>query len=104
MDGQDGGGVSCCVYLWCNFKNNFLKNLFLFLLSYFIISSASYAQAPTIQWQKCYGGTNAEQAFAVAQTFDGGYIVGGVARSSDGDLTFHHGIDLYNDYWLVKTN
>src|ERR1043165_8804203 len=62
------------------------------------------AQAPQIQWQHCYGGTNVDRAFTCTATADGGYVIGGTARSTDGDLTFHYGSDLYTDYWLVKTD
>ena len=81
-----------------------MKNLLLLILFGFFIVSVSLAQAPAIQWQKCYGGTNSDQSFSVHQTSDGGYIIGGVSRSSDGDLTYHYGSDVYNDYWLVKTD
>jgi hypothetical protein len=50
-------------------------------------------------WQKCLGGTAADEAHAVQQTADGGYIVAGRSLSSDGDVAGRHG-EL--DYWLVK--
>lgn len=52
-----------------------------------------------LQWQKCYGGSNWDEANSIQQTSDGGYIVGGFTRSSDGDITFNHGI---SDYWIIK--
>jgi hypothetical protein len=51
-----------------------------------------------IQWQKCLGGTNADQAYSVKQTNDGGYIVAGYTNSTDGNISGNHG----NDYWIVK--
>jgi hypothetical protein len=54
-----------------------------------------------IQWQKTYGGSGYECAFAIQETSDGGYIVGGGSESTDGDLTGSHG-DF--DYWLLKLN
>ncbi len=54
-----------------------------------------------IQWQKTYGGSGQEVAFAIQQTTDGGYIVGGGSNSIDGDVTGGHG-DY--DYWLIKLN
>ena len=36
----------------------------------------SLGQVPSIQWQKCYGGTNSEQAYTdKKQTSDGGDII-----------------------------
>ncbi|MGO8056355.1 hypothetical protein, partial [Rhizobium leguminosarum] len=41
--------------------------------------------AGLIDWQKCLGGTITDEAAAVHQTPDGGYIVGGFSGSWDGD-------------------
>ena len=38
-----------------------------------------------MEWQKTYGGSNSDVAYAVQQTFDGGYIVAGLTASSDVD-------------------
>ena len=48
-----------------------------------------------IQWNMTYGGTNAEGAFALVQTSDGGYAVAG------GEPSFGAG---NHDFWLVKTD
>ena len=50
-------------------------------------------------WQKCLGGTDNELALSVRQITDGGYIVGGSAVSTDGDVSGNHGD---RDYWIVK--
>ncbi|HEX5150496.1 MAG TPA: T9SS type A sorting domain-containing protein [Parafilimonas sp.] len=55
-----------------------------------------------IQWQKSYGGSNAEDANSIEQTSDGGYIVAGVSLSNDGDVSGHHGTPDYLDYWIIK--
>jgi hypothetical protein len=52
-----------------------------------------------IQWQKCIGGSGDDQAFAVQQTSDSGYIVAGSSASYDGDVSGNHGA---HDYWVVK--
>ncbi len=57
----------------------------------------------TILWQQSLGGTGNEEAYAIQQTKDGGYIVGGCSPSNDGDVTGHHDTVYYNlDYWIVK--
>ena len=83
-----------------------MKFKFIFFIFAFQIAfqATCGAQAPAIQWQHCYGGTNVDQAFSCVQTADGGYIIGGISRSSDGDVPFHHGSDIYVDYWLVRTD
>jgi hypothetical protein len=54
-----------------------------------------------IQWQKCLGGTDSENAYTIRATNDGGYIVAGNGESHNGDVTGHHG---NGDAWLVKLN
>ncbi|MBK7337710.1 MAG: hypothetical protein IPJ00_16810 [Saprospirales bacterium] len=57
--------------------------------------------AGEIQWQKCFGGTGAEQAYTAIQTIDGGYLIAGESSSNDGDVSSNHG---GYDAWLVKFN
>ena len=52
-----------------------------------------------IDWQECLGGTNSERAISIQQTADGGYIVAGASKSTNGDVTGNHG---NYDYWVVK--
>ncbi|MBS1687001.1 MAG: T9SS type A sorting domain-containing protein [Bacteroidetes bacterium] len=52
-----------------------------------------------IQWQKSLGGSYADEAYSIAPTADGGYIVAGYSASTDGDVTGHYSVD---DYWVVK--
>jgi len=68
-------------------------------------SVACHAQtAPTIEWQNCLGGNDADVAFSISQTTDGGFIVAGQSDSNDGDVSGHHGTpgDYSFDYWVVK--
>jgi hypothetical protein len=56
-----------------------------------------------IQWQKCLGGSEAEYAFSIQLTMDGGFIFTGFTMSNDGDVTGNHSIPgPYNDAWVVK--
>ncbi len=52
-------------------------------------------------WQKTLGGSDSDSANAIVQTTDGGYIVVGDSRSTDGDLTENQG-DF--DWWIVKVD
>ncbi|PZF71723.1 T9SS type A sorting domain-containing protein [Taibaiella soli] len=54
-------------------------------------------------WQKSLGGSDDDQGAAVRQTDDGGYLVAGYSKSSDGDVTTGHTNRGY-DYWIVKTD
>jgi Secretion system C-terminal sorting domain len=69
-----------------------------------IIFSVNCFSQPTIQWQKCLGGSANEVAYSIEQTFDGGYIVAGAANSNDGDVAGNHSTMPNNDYWVVKLN
>ena len=66
-------------------------------------TSAIFGQIPSIEWQKCIGGSLAEGggASSIQQTSDGGYIIGGSSKSNDGDVTLNYG---KTDYFLVKLN
>lgn len=55
----------------------------------------------TIQWQKTYGSSGADNATHIQQTADGGYIFCGFAGANGGDVTNFHGS---RDAWVVKTD
>lgn len=59
------------------------------------------------QWDKRFGGTGNDYMYAVRQTSDGGYILGGRSQSAvSGDKT-QSNWDVSNttyDYWIIKTN
>lgn len=57
----------------------------------------------TIQWQKCFGSWGNEEAVAIEQTNDGGYIIAGntdTPPNQEGDVTV--GSDGGDDFWIVK--
>jgi hypothetical protein len=56
-----------------------------------------------IEWQKCYGGSDADGVRCITPTSDGGYICAGGTTSNDGDVSGNHGgIDIWVfriDHW-----
>ena len=52
-----------------------------------------------LQWQKSFGGTDDDEAYAIQQTYDGGFVIAGSTLSNDSDVTGHHG-DY--DFWIIK--
>lgn len=60
--------------------------------------------AGTVEWKKCYGGSEWDEARCIRQTSDGGYIISGLTRSIDGDVTGYHGGNDVYDAWLLKIN
>jgi hypothetical protein len=55
--------------------------------------------AGTIIWQKTYGGSGMDEAYAAREISTGGYIVAGYSESNDGDVTGNHG---EIDYWVLR--
>ncbi|THU37049.1 T9SS C-terminal target domain-containing protein [Niastella caeni] len=52
-------------------------------------------------WHKLLGGNNTDYAVSAEPTADGGCLVAGFSKSTDGDVTGNHG---NYDYWVVKLN
>lgn len=79
-----------------------MRRIFLLLL----LSAKCFSQAPTIQWQKSFGGSQQENAYSVLQTADGGYIFSGRTNSVNGDVEgYQWSYSLFNgDVWIVKTD
>lgn len=74
--------------------------LLLILISGF---SFTFSQAPALQWDADFGGSDNEEFAALQQTKDGGYIAGGYSESGiSGDKT--QPSQGSSDYWIVKTD
>lgn len=64
----------------------------------------------TLKWQKCIGGSMNEWPGTILNTADGGFIMGAVTSSSDGDATGsgqhggRHSVSEGGDYWVIKTD
>ncbi len=52
-----------------------------------------------IEWQKTYGGSDAEYLYDIQQTPDGGYITCGKTKSINGNLSNNYG---NSDAWIIK--
>jgi hypothetical protein len=79
-----------------------MKKLSILLVLLISISTINaQTTPPSIQWQKCLGGSNYDNPASVQQTIDGGYIVAGFSYSNDGDINGHYGSSM-SDYWVVK--
>jgi len=60
----------------------------------------------SLQWQKCLGGTQSDQARSIVLTVDGGYIVAGMSSSNNNDVSGNHSGPAggSSDFWVVKIN
>ncbi|MFH1052173.1 MAG: choice-of-anchor D domain-containing protein [bacterium] len=56
-------------------------------------------QTGEIEWQKCYGGSNWEDANSIIATGDGGYVVAGFTQSDNEDVVGNIGM---KDFWILK--
>ena len=75
-----------------------MKKMVLLIL---LIHFNCFSQAPTIQWQKSFGGSNDDIANSITPTSDGGYIVVGYTYSFDSNfISVHAG--TAGDIWVVK--
>jgi len=54
-----------------------------------------------ILWQKTFGGTSDDRGQSVITTSDGGFLVTGFSRSTDGDVSSNAG---FHDFWVLKLN
>ena len=52
-----------------------------------------------IVWQKCFGGTDVDEAFSIISISNEGYAATGITHSSDGNVLGYHG---GYDEWLIK--
>src|ERR1041385_281079 len=64
---------------------------YLIAFYFFFAFQFSYSQAPSIQWQKLYGGSGDENFNSAVETENGGYLIVGGTSSKDGDIAtgFH---------------
>jgi hypothetical protein len=85
------------LYVWR--KLVWVKRILLSIL--FIVFGIEWimGQAPTIQWEKSFGGSSYDVARSLQQTYDGGYIIAGFSDSNNGDVTGNHG---FRDCWIIK--
>ncbi|MFN0212622.1 MAG: T9SS type A sorting domain-containing protein [Saprospiraceae bacterium] len=74
---------------------------FLITLPFFFFEAGQLFAQPSIQWQKALGGNSIEEANSIQQTNDGGYVMAGLARYNNGDVSGVHG---ETDFWVVKLN
>lgn len=87
--------------MWCNL-NHIKKMKKTLILSAMMVSIHMATQAqPVLQAQRTYGGGQIDQANAVIQTSDGGFLMVGRSNSAGGNRTNPLG---GADVWLVKTN
>ncbi|HXC03581.1 MAG TPA: hypothetical protein VNZ86_02445 [Bacteroidia bacterium] len=62
------------------------------LFSLFLFSAGLLnAQAPSLQWQKCIGGSGGDYVNSAVEATNGGYVFAGTSGSSDGNISVNLG-------------
>jgi hypothetical protein len=58
-------------------------------------------EAGDMEWSRSFGGSSQDYGEAVTRTNDGGWVIGGITSSHDGDV---HGLHTTVDIWLIRLN
>ncbi|CAN5671463.1 lipoprotein [soil metagenome] len=66
---------------------------------FIIFHLTTYSQAPSIEWQRCYGGNSFDTPYFITRTIDHSYLLLGITNSTNGDVSGNHG---NYDIWIVK--
>jgi len=74
------------------------KSIFILLFSIFNCAELLFAQAPLIQWEQSFGGSNDDGGTDVLQNSDGTFMIAAFTKSVDGDVTGNHG---NTDAWVL---
>lgn len=81
-------------------KKSLLVFLYSLLLLQLSLIQQLYAQAPHIEWQRCYGGSKNEHIMDFIPTKDGNYVALGSTNSVDGDVGSH--LAPEGNAWALK--
>lgn len=84
-----------------NLNERILKNLFIsfWALAFFNTNNiVAQTKAPSLQWQKSFGGSKLDRASSICPLPKGGFIMIGYTESNDGDVKNYIG---YGDYLLI---
>jgi hypothetical protein len=73
----------------------------LYALIIFSLGLKQGLSQPNLEWQKSFGGSSTDAVISLSKSADGGYYLGNLSSSSNGDISNPHGIE---DYWIVKTD
>ncbi len=57
----------------------------------------------TLSWNKCFGGSQDDNAVSIAKTQSGDFYIAGSTSSNDGDVSGNHAVS-YGDFWVFKMN
>ena len=70
---------------------------------FFLFQNLVLFAQPSIEWQKCLGGSSEDQAYSIEQTFDGGFILAGWTASIDGDVWEELVVNLHRPFSRHQT-
>jgi hypothetical protein len=59
-------------------------------------------QLGTLEWQKCFGGSQDDAGFVIKKSTENEYLIGGLSYSNDGDVSGNHNPVWFTDMWIFK--
>jgi hypothetical protein len=68
-------------------------------IKFAVMVMISFGQAPSTQWQKCFGGPNYDATLSLVKIAGGGFFTVGYSSSTSGDISQNNG---GFDFWAVK--
>lgn len=71
------------------------------LRDYWVVKLDDYGN---MKWQKCFGGSRFDEAWAVTIAADGTYVVAGYCASADADVSGKYTSSGDSDFWIVAIN
>lgn len=77
------------------------QNLFILLLVFIPVVALTQSNAPSIKWQRCYGGSGLDETYDIDITSDNGYVFVSTTSSFDGDVSTNNGA---RDAWIVRAD
>lgn len=75
-----------------------MRNLTLLIALLLFVTNLSFAQAHSVHWKKCFGGSGPDDLTSIKSAYPGAYVFAGYSGSIDGDVVGIHGTQY--DYWV----
>ncbi len=83
-----------------NTSSSYRLCIIIFFLLLFEPKFISAQISPAIEWQRCLGGSKGEEPTNIIATHDGGFLVLGVSRSNDGDVSGAPPVEYFG--WIIR--
>ena len=83
-------------------NRGFFVILIAVLVIFLMVMPVTASETPSIEWQRCIGGSQTESPYIITSAHDGGYLISGNTYSTDGDFAENTVDQYYSDHVLMK--